>query len=236
MEFKVNPLFRLNKIYLQDTEHFIVVIDDFLDNPDEVIAFAKEKAAFKQVGADGTLYPGIREAMPKNYIANLETALTTVISEHFYQQQPIKSLPPTAYLSLTTLAESDLNLYQKMPHVDCLEEHEFACVHYFCDQPHGGTSLYNFKAQNKIKLTTAERELMYEMVEAVKATPDEHKGYLNQSTSVFERVGQVQAQFNRLVVYPSNYLHCADIDPDISCINDIETGRLSVASFLGFSV
>ena len=53
---------------------------------------------------------------------------------------------------------------------------------------------------------------------------------LTGDTEMFERIASTQVAFNRLVLYPSNALHSADIDREFKFDPDPRTGRFSVNS------
>ena len=72
---------------------------------------------------------------------------------------------------------------------------------------------------------------MDEMIEKVRSHPAEHLGYLNGDTILFKQELVVKARLNRLVLYPSNLLHCAMLSSPDSLTSDTSKGRLSVASF-----
>ena len=232
--FKVNPHCVVSKVNIKGDSNFFYVVDDFLIDPQDVIAFAKQTAYFDPVGTDQTFYPGVRDKMPAPYGRNLVEWFKPIVSELYFSSAEVKSYSPLCKLSLVTLKPDELNDQQKIPHIDSASENEFAFVHYLCDATHGGTSLYRYKPTGAVKISTSAAQLTHEMCQAAKATPEEHGGYLNGDTSLFERVAQVEAKFNRLVFYKSNLLHCADINSGHSYNKSVETGRLSVASFLYF--
>ena len=62
----------------------------------------------------------------------------------------------------------------------------------------------------------------------------EHSGYMDGDTSLFERVAKIEAKVNRLVLYKSNLLHCANIPTSKSHKKDVRDGRLTIASFMYF--
>lgn len=203
-------------------------------DPHEVVDFASNTAYFDPVGSDQTFYPGVRDVMPGPYGRALLDWVQPLISKEYFDGAALQSRPPICKLSLVTLQPEQLRAEQKIPHVDSANENDFAFVHYFCDQSHGGTSLYRYKPTGQVKIASDHVRVLSEMAEAAKNTEDEHSGYLAGDTSLFERVGRVSAKFNRLVFYKSNLLHSADIESKKSVNKDVLSGRLSVASFLYF--
>lgn len=232
--FEVNQNPHITKVQLADDDNFIIIIDDLLVNPEEVINFASHTAYFEPVGSDGTYYPGVRDNMPAPYGRSLREVLLPIISEYYYGGVERACVDLVCKLSVVTLQPDQLMAEQKIPHIDSSDENAYAMVHYFCDESHGGTSLYRYKPTGEVKITNDPINTMKSMTAAAKESFDEHDAYLNGDTSLFERVGCVSAKFNRLVLYKSNLLHCADIESERSCQQNVLAGRLSVASFIFF--
>jgi hypothetical protein len=222
-EFNLNQSLSVEKIQHEDPEISVYVIDNFLDNPITLCDYASNKAYFSQVGEDGTAYPGIRDRLPRPY----ERVMEKVI-ELTYSSSPIIH---RCMMSLTTLQPQQLSTAQKIPHVDALGDDQFAAVHYLCGPPHGGTAIYRYRPRNLVRLRTSDHQLVEEMLQEVRARPEEHAGYITGDTSLFKQELHIEAKFNRLVLYPSNLLHCAQLSARDSLVSDISKGRLSVASF-----
>ena len=224
LKFALNDSISVHKIKHEDPEIVVYVIDDFLENPEELIDYAREKAYFGVVGDDKTAYPGIRDRLPSVYEQVLGEAVSLV-----FQTQ--KSTISRCMLSLTTLNPDQLSTAQKMPHVDALGDDQFASIHYLCDSSHGGTAIYRYRPKNIVRLRNDNHLVISEMMKKVGESPDEHSGYLTGNTSLFKRELLVEAKLNRLILYPSNLLHCAVLSSPRSLINNVSEGRLSVASF-----
>lgn len=234
-KYEINPACKINKIALDDGENFVFVIDDILLNPQEVIDFASTAAYFDPVGTDKTFYPGVRDTMPAPYGRALKEWVMPVIAKEFFSGDKLKSPDPICKLSLVTVDERELVDAQKIPHVDSSSECDFAFVHYFCDKPFGGTSLYRYKSSGSVSVKENHLSVLQEMASAASSSfKDEHAGYMNGDTSLFDRVAKVDAKFNRLVFYKSNLLHSADISPLVRHPKDVFYGRLTVASFMRF--
>jgi hypothetical protein len=224
LKFALSDSISVHKIKHEDPEIVVYVIDDFLENPEELIDYAREKAYFGAVGDDRTAYPGIRDRLPSFYEHVLGEAVSLV-----FQTQ--KSTISRCMLSLTTLNPDQLSTAQKMPHIDALGDDQFASVHYLCDSSHGGTAIYRYRPKNIVRLRGENHSVISEMMKKVGESSDEHSGYLMGDTSLFKRELLVEAKLNRLILYPSNLLHCAVLSSPRSLINDVSEGRLSVASF-----
>ncbi|KZN31711.1 hypothetical protein N474_02270 [Pseudoalteromonas luteoviolacea CPMOR-2] len=220
MKLVLNKNAVVNRVYLEKCTSPVYVIDDVLVNPHEVISFAENTAYFLAPGRDGTLYPGIRDLMPKAY-ENMLQELMVLINEsnkEFYFHR--------ALLSLVTLSESELSDYHSLPHVDSIDKNEYASVHYFCDEAFGGTSLYSYKPRDIMQIGEGDVNIFQEALDK-----NQEKGYLQGDNSLFKRELKIEAKFNRLVMYQSNILHCADINTNKSISKSPTNGRLTVASF-----
>ena len=224
LKFALNNSISVQKIKHEDPEVVVYVIDDFLENLEELIDYAREKAYFGAVGDDKTAYPGIRDRLPSVYEEVLGEAVSLVFPTR-------KSTINRCMLSLTTVNPAELKTSQKMPHVDALGDDQFASIHYLCDRSHGGTAIYRYRPKDIVRLRDKNHSVISEMMKKVGESPEEHSGYLTGDTSLFKRELLVEAKLNRLILYPSNLLHCAVLSSPRSLINDVSEGRLSVASF-----
>jgi len=224
MELRINQALHIEKLPHEDPEISVFQVDDFLANPETLMDFAFEHAYFGAVGNDRTAYPGIRDRLPKPY----ERVLSRLLELVYGESSPIIH---RCMLSLTTLTPDTLRLAQKMPHVDTFDDEQFAAVHYLCDPPHGGTAIYRYRPEGQVRLRAEQRHLLDTMLAGIKNSPDEHNGYLTGDTSLFKQELTVAARFNRLILYPSNLLHCAILNNSRSLSPNPHTGRLTVASF-----
>ena len=66
-DFILNKSISVEKIPHEDPEICVYVIDDFIENPSQLIDYARNKAYFGRVGDDKTAYPGIRDRLPTAY-------------------------------------------------------------------------------------------------------------------------------------------------------------------------
>jgi len=223
-EYILNPAATVEKIHHADPEITVYVVDDFLENPEALMDYARNKAYFGKVGADKTAYPGIRDRLPSTYERALAQAIELVLGES-------KLTIHRCMLSLTTLDAGQLHAVQKIPHADTVNSEQYAAVHYLCDAPHGGTAIYRYLPRNMVRIRHSDRHVVNEMIQAIHDHPEEHQGYLVGNTQFYKQELVVEAKFNRLTLYPGNLLHCALLDEPASLSRDVTTGRLTVASF-----
>lgn len=223
-EYILNPAVNVEKIRHPDPDVSVYVVDDFLENPESLVGYAQSKAYFGNIGADKTAYPGIRDRLPRPYERIMEKVIRLVygcrdLSIH------------RCMLSLTTLDPGQLSTAQRVPHTDAFGDDQFAAVHFLCGPPHGGTAIYRYLPRDLVKIGECNRHVIREMLQKAHDYPQEHPGYLAGDTRFYKQEIKVDAKFNRLVLYPSNLLHCALLSSPQSLKQDVSTGRLTVASF-----
>ncbi len=227
---KVNPKFQLTKVPLSGTSLHILVVDNFIDDIGSINNFAKNIAYFNPMFSDNTLFPGVRDKMPKPYTRLLHT----FFEEHLLKElttNPSSSIFHSSLLSLVTCKPSSLAINQKMPHVDSCNDGDFAFVHYLSPKELGGTSFYSYKPKSLIEFKQKDRLVLNDMIEDVTNSPEDHKNYITSSTSLFEQILTIEAKINRLIIYPANILHSANLISPASYSGDLNKGRLSISSF-----
>lgn len=223
-EYLLNQSASVERVQHEDREIDVYVVDGFLQDPELLLDYARSCAYFGKVGDDRTAYPGIRDRLPKPYERAMEKIVALVYGTQNFSIH-------RCMLSLTTLDPGQLRTPQKMPHVDAFDDDQYAAVHYLCAAPHGGTAFYRYRQKNLVRLRDTDRHVVEEMLQGVRDNPEEHRGYLVGDTSLFKQEVLIEAKFNRLILYPSNLLHCAQMSSPDSYESDVSRGRLSVASF-----
>lgn len=228
---KVNPALSIQEIKIPNTSFSAYIIDDFLLNTESVIHFTKNIAYFNPMHSDNSYYPGIRDNMPQPYLRLLQDFFNHNIVPKNVSNKNYTGIVHKSLISLITCSPANLSTQQKMPHVDSCKNNEFAFIHYLSGEELGGTSIYKYIPMNKVQLTENDEGVFLEMYNAVKKKPEEHTGYLNKSTSLFEQVLNLDAKFNRLVIFPGNLLHGANLKSEESYCGDLNDGRFSITSF-----
>ena len=228
---KVNPNYVMERVLIPGTNLYVNIIDDFLLTTDAVTHFARNIAYFNPMFSDNTLFPGMRDKMPQPYTRLVKAFFETLLLPEIKPDGSYQSHFHSSLLSLVTCAPTELTVNQKMPHVDSCNNTDYAFVHYLSPKELGGTSFYRYKPKNFIEFTQDNKSVLAEMITRVTDSPDDHNGYIIGDTSVFENVLTVEAKPNRLVVYPANVLHSANLISKNSYCGDINQGRLSISSF-----
>lgn len=206
----------------------VLIIDDFIDRPERLISIAESGTPFSN--EQDNFYPGERKPAPSSYTRLLREIVDRELSSAGLGSGTQVDL---SVYSLVTTPVAQLRPIQCVPHIDTHQENCFAAVHYLCSSQFGGTSFYRHRSTGhesideyrlKPYFATLKQEVMAERKQA--------RGYINGSNELFERIGQVEQRFNRLIVYRGNCLHAGDIDPDQGLSDSPREGRLTVNSFM----
>jgi hypothetical protein len=108
-----------------------------------------------------------------------------------------------------------------------------AVLHYLCEAIHGGTSLYRQRSTGfeYIDNSRAPRYRQAVMTDIARHGPPPY-AYICGDDAQYERTASFAAAFNRVLIYRSQALHSADIDPGAAFDVDPRSGRLTANSFL----
>ncbi|MFC3096100.1 hypothetical protein DRW07_05675 [Alteromonas sediminis] len=224
---QLNPNRKTTVIPVQEESAHLLVVDNLLVNPEEIVLFARNTAYMQPAINDGTAYPGIRDRVPTAY----EKMMQALVSDLALVSDDQTLSIHRCMLSMVTTPPDQLASTQKIPHIDSIDPYEFASVHYLFDADYGGTNIYRHKQSQKVCIDEAGFGIFQSSLEDVRANPDEFSGYIGDSNRLFECVHHIEAKFNRLVIYKGNMLHSPCIKPNFGFSDDVTKGRLSVASF-----
>jgi hypothetical protein len=212
----------------------VLVVDGLLTGGPDLVEHAAGAATLAPVKAGTNFYPGVRAPAPPAYVQALVRTLRPYMTQVY--GVPINGRAGvTCALSMATTPASEATLVQRLPHIDTTDPYQLAVLHYLCGPEHGGTAFYRHR-QTGLEVIDAARSrpymatLMGQMSEAVIES-----SYTRDSNALFERIGGVEAAFDRIVVYPSRLLH-AGVLPDKPLGLDPRTGRLTVNTFYRYEV
>lgn len=206
----------------------VLVIDNFLQDPESLVEHASQQA----FELSSPFYPGPRTIAPKKF----QLLLMSTLQQHAPQ---IFALTGTklhlalCHYSLVTTPPDQLKLLQRIPHFDSIETNALASVFYLFKQDFGGTSFYRHN-KTGFEYIDADRQIpYYQSLENENGTNNiPQQGYINGNTALFERIGEQEGIFNRLIVYRRNALHSGSIPTDFNFSPNPKEGRLTISSFI----
>lgn len=226
-QLKLKPSVHCQLIGTEQTP--LLVIDHFFPAPD----WLWQQAQQGDYQADpANFYPGVRAPTPQSYQDALQNLLPLLQQVYAPQAQHLRVLSSAFSLACTPAAQ--LKPIQMLPHFDTVEPHQLAMVHYLCDARQGGTAFYRHRYSGFERIS-AERLQSYGPVlkqQAMAARLHESPRYMHGSSALFQQIAEVEACFNRAVIYPGNLLHSGNIRELAASAADPAKGRLTISSFL----
>ncbi|HET6396306.1 MAG TPA: DUF6445 family protein [Pseudoxanthomonas sp.] len=228
MIVELHPQVRVQRLSIGSEGAPLLVVDQLVADPERLV----RKATRLDFAPQGAFFPGIRVRAPVSYEAFLERLVQPLLAE-FFGLRPGRLRFPMCHYSLVTQAPEKLAFLQRIPHIDSASHQGLASVHYLFRGPWGGTAFYRHRATGFEYVDEARQESYYRQLQVESQGPDAPgPGYIGDDTPMFERIGQVEGVFNRLVMYRRNSLHSATIDNRNVPPPDPVNGRLSINSFI----
>ncbi len=213
----------------------VVIVDDFLLNPQELIDFAVTNS--RRFTVPPKSYPGFTLPLSPSSSQDVQRFIRSTMSKHFGFLRGGIGL--TTILSMTTLAPHQLSNLQRLCHTDPKtapdRQNYAALVYLFEDGRLGGTGFYRWKQRELIEEATA-LELQnpaaaLEFLQAHFPTYNEPAAYLTASNEIVELIDVVPAKFNRFVFYAGDVPHSAYIAHPERLTDNFREGRLTLNFF-----
>lgn len=228
MTIEINPRAQVDMRRIGRDGHPLLVIDDFLLDPEEIVEFAAG-APFGPPRVPA--YPGVNAEMPDGYLQAVFHALRPSFARGF-SLSPETPVHVTGFLALATLPLEQLQPRQRIPHYDFVIPGNLAVLHYLGRAPGGGTGFFRHDTTGFELIDGERRDAYGDCVERELAEAgDRLNGFTGPSTPNYTLLDQVEARFNRLIVYRSACLHCALFD-GAQLSDDPRAGRLTANSFV----
>ncbi|MEO8016819.1 MAG: DUF6445 family protein [Pseudomonadota bacterium] len=228
MTLALHPDFRLQKLTLGREQRPLLVIDNMVADPAELV----DLAAGKLFGEVASYYPGVRAKVPLTYQRFIIEQLRGVIADHFGLDAG--SLRFTAcHFSLVTTPPEKLTYLQRIPHVDSLAGNEIAFIHYLFKSDLGGTAFYRHRKSGFEYVDHSRKVEYWRHIEEEQSGPDSPSAeYITADTPLYEQIGRQDGVFNRILIYRRNSLHSGSISRKFVADLDPRSGRLSINGFL----
>ncbi len=189
-----------------EEQHPLFVIDEFFADPHELLKQASDDIPFQTDETD--YYPGIRKPVCQRYQEHICQFIAENIISSTPEYQSADITCTLSAFSIANLPPKRLLPIQRIPHFDAEDPHQWAVVHYLCDEVSGGTGFFRHR-QTGYESMTKDRSKHYLRVledEAItKGLPPQE--YLLGSTKLFKMTHSVDAKFNRAIIYPGNVFH-----------------------------
>jgi uncharacterized protein DUF6445 len=205
----------------------IVVIDNAFSEPERLI----EDACARKFTPIGPYYPGVRAALSDEFRQSLCDVLQDILANHLKIARD--QWAGNCFYSLVTTPPEKLQPIQRFPHFDGVEAERIAMVYFLCTPEHGGTSFYRHRATG-FETVDAARFQPYrrKLEDGVRKTGLPPAQYIDDGTPLFDRIGKIDAAFNRMLIYRGVNLHCSAIPDDTLLSADPAKGRLTINAFL----
>jgi uncharacterized protein DUF6445 len=228
MTLALHPNFHIQKLRIGREQAPLVVVDNFVANPEELV----DQAVAKPFIDVANYYPGIRSKVPLTYQRFVIDQLRDVFADYFgLSASGIRFT--SCHYSLVTTPPDKLEYLQQIPHIDSASSVELAFIHYLFKSNLGGTAFYRHRATGFEFVDETRRGEYWRIVDEEKAGPNRATGgYINGDTALYEQVGRQEGVFNRMLVYRRNSLHSGALGPNFIPDPNPRTGRLSINGFL----
>lgn len=206
----------------------LIVVDGLMSQPDRMVDFAADEGAY---GPAGAAYPGIRCTIPETYMLNVHGALKPLLQSVFGVpvEQPMSL---SASYSMITQPAREMRHVQRVPHIDRTGPHDLAMVHYLCGPEFGGTAFFRHRSTGFQRLTPKTQPVHDAALSQELKTRVLPAQFPDADHPLYEKVGHVDARFDRLVIYRAGILHSPDIHQESHFSADPRLGRLTVTAFL----
>ena len=210
----------------------LVRVDSYMQGVDTLKQHAIENNSF---AVADSFYPGVRMDIHDAYIVELVRNFHNIIRD-FFGLDLRKIKKAVSKYSMVTFKPQDLNMMQCIPHFDAPSRESLAVIHYLCDAPDSGTSLYRHRKTGYEYIDRGRYDNYVESIQSHYSDPDLYpSSYMCGSNEAYEEIASYKAVYNRLIMYRGSSLHSGIIRPDYNFDPNPETGRLTVTSFIEFS-
>ena len=224
-ELKLNPKAQVQRRFLGQERHALIVIDDLLLNPEALVDAA---AAADFAAPEGTWYPGGNAPLPDTYLPSLMPVLRPTLERAFDMPREAP-LTMSGFFALATRTAEQLTALQKIPHYDQPNPACLALLHYLGHNQKGGTGFFRHVPTGYEAITVDRRQAyMAAVADELEAMPP--VGFAGPDTRNYEMIDAVEPVFNRMVIYQSHVLHCALFE-GATLGHDPRTGRLTANTF-----
>lgn len=217
-------------------DHDCVIIDDFLQDPHELVEFAAHHAGEFSI-PERSYYPGLLFDVNDDAMTDIYRFIRSKMTKHFPFLRGDMNL--STNLSMVTMQPDELSIKQRLCHTDPDTSpnrvNYAALVYLFENEGLGGTGFYRWKdfellqKANAIELVDSEKALAF--LQENCATYREPARYMTGSNEIAELLCTIPARFNRLIFYSGDVPHSGAIAAPELLTSDFRKGRLTLNIF-----
>ncbi len=217
-------------------DHHCVIVDDFLQDPHELIEFAAHRAV--EFAIAKSYYPGLFIDVNNEAMTDIYRFIRFQMTRHFpFLRGDLKL---STFLSMVTFQPNELSAVQRMCHTDPAPDPNrrpyAALVYLFENEELGGTSFFNYwKKHELLKEVEAigdeEPDKALEFLLENFPTFRKPASYMTESNEIAELLCTIPARFNRMIFYSGRIPHSAAITAPELLSKDVRKGRLTLNVF-----
>ena len=205
----------------------LVIIDHFAPDPDALRA----AAIAARFGPAEHHYPGIRAALPAEYMPEQQPTIAEIVGDVFGQSGTLQVID--ASFSMVTSEPASLTVNQRLPHCDAFAVERIALIHYLSPEGGDGTGFFRHRSTGFETIDQARAAIYFDQLGAeIRYRGEPPLAYVAGDTPQFERTMLAEARYNRALIYRSYLLHSGAISPGALLSPDPAVGRLTVTAFL----
>lgn len=207
----------------------VIVIDNFIANPEELVEEAATEHPFKPFNL---YYPGVKAPIPPAYPLALYQILRDPIRTVF-GLEALDVIHVESDFRMVTQRPEGLHPRQLVPHYDMADPNVIVVLHYLASRAYGGTSMYRHR-QTGFERIAGDRVPVFEKAIGRELEGGRPNGFIGGDTDLFERIASFPAQFNRVLIYRGISLHSGDIEAAFPFDPDPREGRLTANTLFFF--
>ena len=212
-----------------------MIVDDFLQDPHELVEFAAHHAG--EFSRPDSGYPGLQFGVNDVAMTHIYGFIRSKMTKHFPFFRGGMNL--WTFLSMVTMQPDELPNLQRICHTDPIPSPDrtiyAALVYLFENEDLGGTGFYRYKDRELVWKAAA-----IESGDAIKGlaflqenfpTFREPARYMTGSNEIAELLCTIPARFNRMVFYAGDVPHSGAITAPELLSSDFRNGRLTLNCF-----
>ena len=205
----------------------ILVIDNYTESIGRLLRRA-HAASYKATSA---YYPGVQAPEDSNYLGMRGADLMHLMRTIFDVKGSIEI--ESCNYALVCRPRDKLESAQCLPHFDANDPLLFASVHYIQAHESAGTAFYKHRKTGFETITENRKDIYKEALQndfAQYGPPP--KNYFYGSDERYEKIGEISAKPDRLILYRGCTLHSGCISEHVTLTPDKDKARITLNSFL----